>query len=95
MLLTLTFLEKQDLQQSEQITTTHCSRQQFIIQGTGNPLFDDRKLVVDGVEEGLPLRSITFNVGIITSSIDTSYSVQVIDCLVLVYLPSGKSLECW
>ena len=48
----------------------------FVIQGTGNPLFDDRKLVVDGVEDGLPLRSITFNVGIITSGIDTSYSIN-------------------
>tara|TARA_X000001036_G_scaffold93338_1_gene85890 strand:- start:893 stop:7885 length:6993 start_codon:yes stop_codon:yes gene_type:complete len=47
----------------------------FVMQGTGNPLFDDRKLVVDGVEDGLPLRSITFNVGIITAGIDTSYSL--------------------
>ena len=45
----------------------------FVIQGTKNPLFDDRTLVVDGVEENLPLRSITFNVGIITSGINTSY----------------------
>ena len=47
----------------------------FVMQGTGNPLFDDRKLVVQGVEDGLPLRSITFNVGIITAGIDTSYSL--------------------
>ena len=45
----------------------------FVIQGTKNPLFDDRKLVVQGVEEGLPLRSLTVNVGIITAGIDTSY----------------------
>ena len=45
----------------------------FVIQGTKNPLFDDRKLVVDGVEDDIPLRSITVNVGIITAGIDTSY----------------------
>ena len=45
----------------------------FVIQGTKNPLFDDRKLVVDGVEDDIPLRSITVNVGIITSGIATSY----------------------
>ena len=45
----------------------------FVIQGTKNSLFDDRKLVVDGVEDSIPLRSITCNVGIITSGIATSY----------------------
>ena len=45
----------------------------FVIQGTKNSLFDDRKLVVDGVEDDIPLRSITCNVGIITSGIATSY----------------------
>ena len=50
-----------------------CIGNGFVIQGTKNPLFDDRTLVVDGVEEDLPLRSITFNVGIITAGIDTSY----------------------
>ena len=65
----------------------------FVIQGTGNPLFDDRKLVVDGVEEGLPLRSITFNVGIITSGIDTSYSVQANRLFGTGISANGKSLS--
>ena len=65
----------------------------FVIQGTGNPLFDDRKLVVDGVEEGLPLRSITFNVGIITSGIDTSYSVQSNRLFGTGISANGKSLS--
>ena len=65
----------------------------FVIQGTGNPLFDDRKLIVDGVEEGLPLRSITFNVGIITSGIDTSYSVQANRLFGTGISANGKSLS--
>ena len=47
----------------------------FVIQGTKNSLFDDRKLVVDGVEDDLPLRSITCNVGIITAGISTDYEL--------------------
>ena len=58
----------------------------FVIQGTKNSLFDDRKLVVDGVEDDIPLRSITCNVGIITSGISTSLLRLIQDCLVLVYL---------
>ena len=59
----------------------------FVIQGTKNSLFDDRKLVVDGVEDDIPLRSITCNVGIITSGISTNHTLRLIqDCLVLVYL---------
>ena len=47
----------------------------FVIQGTKNSLFDDRKLIVDGVEDDLPLRSIVCNVGIITAGISTDYLV--------------------
>ena len=47
----------------------------FVIQGTKNSLFDDRKLIVDGVEDDLPLRSIVCNVGIITAGIATDYLV--------------------
>ena len=45
----------------------------FTVWGTGNPLYDDRTLVVDGVESDIPLRSIVCSVGIITSGIQTSY----------------------
>ena len=58
----------------------------FVIQGTKNSLFDDRKLVVDGVEDDIPLRSITCNVGIITSGMALHTLRLIQDCLVLVYL---------
>ena len=65
----------------------------FVVHGTGNPLFDDRKLVVDGVEEDIPLRSITFNVGIITSGIDTSYSTTDTRLFGTGISANGKSLS--
>ena len=65
----------------------------FVIQGTGNPLFDDRKLIVDGVEEDIPLRSITFNVGIITSGIDTSYAITDTRLFGTGISANGKSLS--
>jgi len=47
----------------------------FVIQGTKNTLFDDRKLIVDGVEDDIPLRSVVCSVGIITAGIATDYLV--------------------
>ena len=65
----------------------------FVIQGTKNPLFDDRKLVVQGVEEGLPLRSLTVNVGIITAGIDTSYLTTDATLFGTGISANGKSLS--
>ena len=65
----------------------------FVIQGTKNPLFDDRKLVVQGVEDGLPLRSLTFNVGIITAGIDTSYLTTDVRLFGTGISANGKSLS--
>jgi hypothetical protein len=65
----------------------------FVIQGTKNPLFDDRKLVVDGVEDDLPLRSITCNVGIITSGIATSYLLTDTRLFGTGISANGKSLS--
>ena len=65
----------------------------FVIQGTKNPLFDDRKLVVDGVEEDIPLRSITCNVGIITSGIATSYLLTDTRLFGTGISANGKSLS--
>ena len=65
----------------------------FVIQGTGNPLFDDRKLIVDGVEDNIPLRSITCNVGIITAGIDTSYSITDTRLFGTGISANGKSLS--
>ena len=47
----------------------------FVIQGTKNTLFDDRKLIVDSVEDDIPLRSVVCSVGIITAGIATDYLV--------------------
>ena len=65
----------------------------FVIQGTKNALFDDRKLVVDGVEDDIPLRSITCNVGIITSGISTDYITQDVRLFGTGISANGKSLS--
>ena len=65
----------------------------FVIHGTKNALFDDRKLVVDGVEDDIPLRSITCNVGIITSGISTDYVTQDTRLFGTGISANGKSLS--
>ena len=47
----------------------------FVIQGTGNQLFDDRTFVVDDVDANNPLKAIHFKVGIHTVGVATDYTV--------------------
>ena len=65
----------------------------FTIWGTKNELFEDRKFVVDGVEDALPLRSIVFNVGIITSGIATNYDTTANRLFGTGIRANGKSLS--